>query len=66
MNMQKPWGLEVVTLIVYAFREVRKESGSKWLLCCGSLVIKVYCYTLILAKASGDWEDLAWPKFMTR
>jgi hypothetical protein len=29
-------------------------------------VIRVYCYTLILAKASGNWEDLAWAKFMTR
>jgi hypothetical protein len=29
-------------------------------------VIKVYCYTLIFTKASGNWDDLAWPKFMIR
>jgi hypothetical protein len=66
MNMHKPRSLEAMTLIVLAFCEVRKESGSKWFLCCGSLVIKVYCYMLILAKANVDWEDLVWPKFMNK
>ncbi|CAN5969355.1 unnamed protein product [Sphagnum jensenii] len=69
-------GKDSLSIVAQAIRETLKALGNLVIstyVTCSDITktitpdLKVYCcYTLILANASSDWEDLAWPKFVIR